>query len=87
MWNYKNKKVRAVTKGQGPGISSGSYEHHPQATSYNPVSPNSDQCQFSPNDIHTLSRDTVTRINTVISKEKMPWSFIKFSQLIRKENV
>ena len=24
---------------------------------FNPLSPNSDQHQFSPNDIHTLSRD------------------------------
>ena len=28
----------------------------------NPLSPNSDQQQFSPNDIHTLSRDKVMRI-------------------------
>ena len=26
-------------------------------TSFNPLSPNSDQHQFSPNNIHTLSRD------------------------------
>ena len=25
------------------------------------------------------------RINKMIAKEKMPWSFINFSQLIRKE--
>ena len=29
----------------------------------NPVSPKGDQNQFSPNDIHTLSRDQVMRIN------------------------
>ena len=48
---------------------------------------NSDQRQFSPNNIHTLSRDTVVRIYKMITKEKMPWSFIKFSQLILKGNV
>ena len=48
---------------------------------------NSDQQQFSPNDIHTLSRDTVVTIYKMITKEKMPWSFIKFSQLILKGNV
>ena len=37
----------------------------------NPLSPNGDQDQFSPNDIHTLSRDKVMRINEMISKEKM----------------
>ena len=54
---------------------------------FNPLSANSDQKQFSPNNIHTLSRDKVMRINKMISKGKMPWSFIKFSQLILKENV
>ena len=29
----------------------------------NPLSPNGDQHQFSPNDIHMLSRGMVTRIN------------------------
>ena len=36
-----------------------------------PLSPNGDQDQFSPNDIHTLSRDKVLRINEMITKEKM----------------
>ena len=53
----------------------------------NLLSPNSDQHQFSPNIIHTFSRDKVRRINKMITKEKMPWSFIKFSQLILKGNV
>ena len=38
---------------------------------FNPLSPNSDQQQFSPNDVHTLSRDKVMRISKMISKEKM----------------
>ena len=38
---------------------------------FNPVSPNSDQHQFSPKHIHTLSRDDVMRINKMINKEKM----------------
>ena len=54
---------------------------------FNPLSPNSDQHQFSPNNIHTLSRDKVMRINKMIIIEKIPWSFIKFSQLILKGNV
>ena len=29
---------------------------------FNPLSPNSDQQQFSPNNLHTLSRDKVVRI-------------------------
>ena len=41
----------------------------------NPLSPNSDQHEFSPKDIHTLSREMVLRINKTITKEKMPLSF------------
>ena len=55
--------------------------------SFNPLSPNSDQHQFSPNNIHTLSKNKVMRINEMITKEKMPRSFIKVSQLILKGNV
>ena len=33
----------------------------------NPLSPSSDQEQFSPNDIHTLSWDEVMRINQMIT--------------------
>ena len=54
---------------------------------FNPLSANSDQHQFSPNNIHTLSRDKVMRINKMIIIEKIPWSFIKFSQLILKGDV
>ena len=53
----------------------------------NPLSPTSDQHQFSPKDIHTLAREKVMRVNKMITKEKIPWSFIKFSQLILKGNV
>ena len=49
-----------------------------------PLSPNKDQDQFSPNIIHTLSRD---KLRELITKEKMPWSVIKFSQLILYGNV
>ena len=34
---------------------------------FNPLSPNSDQQQFSPNNIHTLSWDEVMRINKMIT--------------------
>ena len=51
----------------------------------NPLSPNSDQHQFSPNNIHMLPREMVTRINQMITKKKKLGSFIKLSQLISKE--
>ena len=37
----------------------------------NPLGPNFDQHQFSPNNIDTLSRDQVMRIYEMITKEKM----------------
>ena len=37
----------------------------------NPLSPNTDQDQISPNNIHTLSRDVLS-INKMITQEKMP---------------
>ena len=36
----------------------------------NPLSPNGDQHQFSPNDIHTLSKEMVMRVNKMITTEK-----------------
>ena len=59
----------------------------PQKFRINPLSPNSDQHQFSPNNIPRLSRDKVVRRNKMITKEKMPSSFIKFSQVILKGSV
>ena len=37
----------------------------------NSLSPNGDQHQFSPNDIHTLSSYTVMRTDKVMTKVKM----------------
>ena len=37
----------------------------------NPVSPNDDQHQFSPNNNHMLPREMVTKVNKMITKEKM----------------
>jgi len=37
----------------------------------NPLSPNGDQHQFSPNNIHTLSSYTVMRIDKMITKVKL----------------
>ena len=37
---------------------------------FNPLSPNSDQHQFSPNNILILSTDKAMRINKIIAKEK-----------------
>ena len=45
----------------------------------NPLSPNGDQHQFSPNNIHTFSLDKVMRINEIITKEKMLWSIFSNS--------
>ena len=57
------------------------------SNTFNPLSHSGDQHQFSPNNINTLSRDKIMRINKMISKEKLPWSFSKLSQLILKGNV
>ena len=48
----------------------------------NPVSPNSDQHQCSPNNIHMLQREMVMRVNQMITEGKMLWSVIKLSQLL-----
>ena len=37
----------------------------------NPLSPNCDQHQFSPTNIHMLPREMVMRINKMITKEKI----------------
>ena len=37
----------------------------------NPLSPNSDQHEFSPNNISMLQREIVMRVNKMITKEKM----------------
>ena len=39
--------------------------------SVNPISPNGDQHQFSPNNIHRLSSATSMRINQMITKRKI----------------
>ena len=53
----------------------------------NPLSLKGDQHQLSPNNIHMLQRWMVMRVNKMITKEKMLWSFIKLSQLILLRNV
>ena len=55
------------------------------AKQFDPVSPKSDQHQFSPNNINTQSKEMVMRINKMITTGKMLWSFIKFSPLISKQ--
>ena len=37
---------------------------------FNPLSPNGDQRQFSPNNIHTSPREKVMRIKKMITKKK-----------------
>ena len=58
----KLAKSTAVLNIKGP-----SSTHRPQA----PKNANSNQHQFSPNDIHTLSRDAVMRINKMITRGKI----------------
>ena len=48
----------------------------------NPLSPKSDQHQFSPNCINTQSREDVMRTGLMISKGEMVLIIMKFSQLI-----
>ena len=43
----------------------------------NPLSPNGDQHQFSPNVIHTMSRDKVMRIDKMITKVEIALIFYK----------
>ena len=50
----------------------------------NPLSPNSDQHQFSLNNIHMLPREMVMRVNKMITKGKMLWSVIKLSKKCMK---
>ena len=48
------------------------HKYYPLSLSRNnPLSPNSVQQQFSPNSIHSLSRDKVMRINKMIIIEKI----------------
>ena len=47
----------------------------------NPLSPNGDQHQFFPNNIHMLPREMVMRVDKMINEGKMLWSVIKLSQL------
>ena len=85
--NKNNKTHDLLVLLVEPCLSS-EYDYHWLRKQYlNPFSPNSDQQQFSPNNIHTLSRDKVMRINKMIIIEKIPWPFIKFSQLILKGDV
>ena len=48
----------------------------------NPLSPKSDQHQFSPHNINALAKVKVMRFNKMIISGKMLWSITKFSQLI-----
>ena len=75
-WVWKNSMVGGVP------LFSPSGKHLLHFHMLNPLRPNSEQHQFSPDNIRTLSRDTVMRISKMITKEKMPWSLNKFSQLI-----
>ena len=78
--------VTSVSVGAKPvDIRPSAYVGFPEGI--NPLSPNRDQHQFSPNNIHTLSREKVMRIAKMITKEEMPWSFIKFSQQFLTGNV
>ena len=43
------------------------YMHHVSCSSFNLLSPDSDQDQFSPNNIHMLPREMVMRVNKMIT--------------------
>ena len=43
------------------------YMYHVSCSSFNPLNPNSDQDQFSPNNIHMLPREMVMRVNKIIT--------------------
>ena len=49
---------------------------------FNHASLKSDQHKYSPNYIKTSKKKTVRRINKMMNKREMLWSFMKFSQLI-----
>ena len=53
----------------------------------NPLSPMSDQYQFSPNITNTSWRQKVMRISKMIIMGKVLWSLINFSSLIHEKNV
>ena len=52
------------------------------ASCFNHVSLKGDQHEFSPNYIKTSSKEKDRRINKMMNKGEMLWSFIKFSRLI-----
>ena len=67
-WNNTNLGQK------GPGSNPGQATNpsfHKNETKINPLSPNSDYHQFSPNNIHMLPREMVMRIKKMITKEKM----------------
>ena len=81
----KNSKIR-IFRGRGAVVIISSFWHFsefslaqvnfqltslPQWCTLNPLCPNSVQNQFSPNDIHRLSRAKSTRINKMILKRKI----------------
>ena len=53
-----------------------------EVKAFNRLRPNSEQNQYSPTNIHRLSRDEVMRMNKMITKVKMSCYFINFCQLI-----
>ena len=57
-------------------------KHKEAGVVLNPISPNGDQHQFSPNNVSTWSRENVMRIDQMITKVRMHRSFMKFSQHI-----
>ena len=56
--------------------------HKKMASCFNHVSLKGDQHEFSPNYIKTSSKEKDRRINKMMNKGEMLWSFIKFSRLI-----
>ena len=62
--------VGVYQKELGPSFQTSKQVKINSIPNFNPLSPNGDQYQFSPNNIHTSSREKVMRINKMITKKK-----------------
>ena len=62
--------VAIYQKKLGPSFQTSKQVKINSIPNFNPLSPNGDQHQFSPNNIHTSSREKVMRITKMITKKK-----------------
>ena len=64
------RSVAVYQKKLGPSFQTSKQMKINSILNFNPLSPNGDQHQFSPKNIHTSSREKVMRINKMITKKK-----------------